>query len=308
MGRHGFALDVFGDTPTGNHDGPPSTSFWRRQPPRPGLDCKPPGIRQTSPMPSKSKRVISRRAALAGLGTLGAAMFGLDGQTAPALESPARSTTARSADARSTIRDTVFKTMLVDTHEHLVEEPGRLQGAASPARTLRRLGPALQPLPELGSPGGRHAQSAWISSFRQRLTRRTSGGCSRRIGRPSRIPAMAKPCGWPFVSSMAWGNFPRQPSARFIRLRADPAPRVLSPHPPGPRRDRVLSGQRPGPAPFRESDMPPLLMQDISIVGMFAGPAINSMPSRPALRSRGLRTGIGLSVGGSTATRATPSP
>ena len=27
VGRHGFALDVFADTPTGNHYGPPSTSF-----------------------------------------------------------------------------------------------------------------------------------------------------------------------------------------------------------------------------------------------------------------------------------------
>src|ERR1035438_6914201 len=40
VGRHGFALDVFGDTPTGNHYGPPSTSFWRRQPPF-GGGCAP---------------------------------------------------------------------------------------------------------------------------------------------------------------------------------------------------------------------------------------------------------------------------
>jgi hypothetical protein len=40
VGRHGFALDVFGDTPTGNHYGPPSTSFWRRQPPC-GGGCAP---------------------------------------------------------------------------------------------------------------------------------------------------------------------------------------------------------------------------------------------------------------------------
>ena len=31
VGRHGFALDVFGDTPTGNHDAPPSTSFSRAE-------------------------------------------------------------------------------------------------------------------------------------------------------------------------------------------------------------------------------------------------------------------------------------
>src|SRR5208337_4209319 len=30
----------FGDTPTGNHYGPPSTSFWRRQPPF-GGGCAP---------------------------------------------------------------------------------------------------------------------------------------------------------------------------------------------------------------------------------------------------------------------------
>ena len=40
VGRHGFALDVFGDTPTGNHYGPPSTSFGRRQPPF-GGGCAP---------------------------------------------------------------------------------------------------------------------------------------------------------------------------------------------------------------------------------------------------------------------------
>ena len=40
VGRHGFALDVFADTPTGNHYGPPSTSFGRRQPPF-GGGCAP---------------------------------------------------------------------------------------------------------------------------------------------------------------------------------------------------------------------------------------------------------------------------
>src|ERR1039458_7787653 len=40
VGRHGFALDVFGDTPTGNHYGPPSTSFGWRQPPF-GGGCAP---------------------------------------------------------------------------------------------------------------------------------------------------------------------------------------------------------------------------------------------------------------------------
>ena len=34
---------------------------------------------------------------------------------------------------------------------------------------------------------------------------------------------------------------------------------------------------------FKESDMPTLLMQDISIVGMFAGPVSSNMPRPPAL-------------------------
>jgi len=85
-------------------------------------------------MPAKPKRLMTRRAALTGFGTLGAAVFALGARPASAAESTTRGnkTPPRSADARKTIREEVFKTMLVDTHEHLIEEKERLQGAPRP--------------------------------------------------------------------------------------------------------------------------------------------------------------------------------
>ena len=47
--------------------------------------------------------------------------------TAPGQRSP-----SRSADAREAIREAVFNARLIDTHEHLLEEQERLQGAPRP--------------------------------------------------------------------------------------------------------------------------------------------------------------------------------
>ena len=55
--------------------------------------------------------------------------------------------------------------------------------------------------------------------------------------------------------------------------------------------------------------MPTLLMQDISIVGMFAGPDFERLrQARPASRSASWPTGTGSSTGGSTSTASTPWP
>ena len=227
-------------------------------------------------MPSKPKRVVSRRAALAGLGTLGATMFGLSGRTAPALESPAHRTTARSADARSTIRDTVLKTMLVDTHEHLVEESERLQPP---------------PRPHIPCDDWALLFSHYLNSdllvagmpkddLDQFLSPEVDPADKWRLLAPH----------WPAVKNTGYGQAVRLAIRELYgveELSAATVRKVQSGYAqtrrPGFYRHILhdLAGIEScqvnslGKAPFRESEMPTLLMQDISIVGMFAGPAIN---------------------------------
>ena len=79
----------------------------------------------------KSKRAISRRSTLKGIGALGAAAFlgargagGEEGAVGP------RDSDVGTSDVRKQIFEKVFATTFVDTHEHLLEEKERLIGAS----------------------------------------------------------------------------------------------------------------------------------------------------------------------------------
>lgn len=79
------------------------------------------------------KNKFSRRAALKAAGT--AASLGLVAQTACANDSrPSRNATVSSKDIRKTIFDKVAKTPFIDTHEHLIEEADRIAVTPGVAR------------------------------------------------------------------------------------------------------------------------------------------------------------------------------
>jgi uncharacterized protein len=261
------------------------------QPPRPGLDCKLPGIRQNLPMPSKSKRVISRRAALTGFGTLGAALFALDRKSAPALESPARTTRPlpRSADARATIREAVFKTKLVDTHEHLIEESGRLQGAPRPHvpcddwallfshylnSDLQVAGMPNAALDQFFSPKVDPADKWRLLAPHWPAVKNTGYAQAVRLairelyGVEELSPATVRKvqAGYEQTRRRGFYQYILQDLARI----------------------EFCQVNHLGQEPFRESEMPTLLMQDISIVGMFAGPAINVYAQPTGIEVKGL--------------------
>ena len=81
----------------------------------------------------KSTSPISRRAALKSFGALGATLATIHSTEAHAAEATALlpRKPARSGDARKTIYEHVSKAPLVDTHEHLIEEKQRFEGATS---------------------------------------------------------------------------------------------------------------------------------------------------------------------------------
>lgn len=81
----------------------------------------------------KPNRPMSRRSAFKSVGALGAcfALGPLETQAKAAVGRTSKRS-ARPADFRKTISDRVFNTALVDTHEHLIDEKDRLAGTATP--------------------------------------------------------------------------------------------------------------------------------------------------------------------------------
>jgi len=81
-----------------------------------------------------TRQTVSRRAALKGLGTAGLAVAALHSNTGSAAEAARHDTrpVTTSAEARKRIVERVSQAPLIDTHEHLIEEKERLQGAPHP--------------------------------------------------------------------------------------------------------------------------------------------------------------------------------
>lgn len=232
------------------------------------------------------KHRVSRRSGLKGIGALGAAAFlGAHGSAAEAGTSSSDAAAAAS-DVREHVFRRVSETPLIDTHEHLIEEKDRLSGAAHPKVPCD--------------------DWALLASHYLNSDLQTAGmppeTCNRLLS-PKIDPiakwALIEPF-WPAVKNTGYGLAVSLAVRELYGVEELSAKTVR----------KVQAGyektRRPGfykhilcdlakiescqvnclDRPFQESDMPALLMQDLSIVGMFAG-----APSK-AFRDP---TGIGVS-------------
>ncbi len=225
----------------------------------------------------KPRTFLSRRAAITRLSAAGAALAGLAAARAADADQPAPAgrSTARSGNARQLIAERVNQTPLLDTHEHLIDEPERLRGA--------------------GQSGVRCDDWALLLSHYLDSDLLTAGMPRSELDRflsaevePAAKWAFLAPY-WPLVKHTGYAQAVRiamrelygvedlsaatvgRVQAEYEKTRcAGFYERIL--------RDRAniescqvncITG-----APFKESVSPTLLMQDLSIVGMFAGPSL----------------------------------
>ncbi|MBN2130380.1 MAG: amidohydrolase family protein [Sedimentisphaerales bacterium] len=213
---------------------------------------------------------ISRRHTLQGMGALGASALlgagatGTEGATGPGAEMPGRWNAA--------IAEKVFATPLIDTHEHLIEEKDRLAGTSHPRVRADDWSLLLShylnsDLVVAGMPS---------KSYDRFFAGETDPVDKWRLLEPY----------WPAVKNTGYGQAVRIAMQQLYDVDDLSAATVK----------KVQAGyertRRPGfyqrvlceaariescqvnclSGPFGESDMPTLLMQDLSIVGMFAGP------------------------------------
>ncbi|MBN1126307.1 MAG: amidohydrolase family protein [Sedimentisphaerales bacterium] len=218
------------------------------------------------------RNTISRRTTLKGIGSAGA--LALLGGHATADQPAVRVPGIGENDIRKTLFKKVFQTPLIDTHEHLIEESERLQARHNRVRS-----------------------DDWSLLLSHYLDSDllTSGMPQSEHGRffsPDIDPVdkwKILESYWPNVRSTGYGmavEIAMQHLYDVPQLSKDTAKQVAESY------DRVrkagfyhdiLCKQAMIEScqvnclsePFKKSDMPQLLMQDISIVGMFSGPNIN---------------------------------
>lgn len=238
----------------------------------------------------KSSSSLSRRDALKCLGTAGA-LLGAPVLNSAAAESPAPALprSGGPASAFQEISERVLNTPLVDTHEHLIEEKERLQGATS----------------------SRVPCDDWALLFSHYLNSDllTAGMPKADMDRflsPQTDPLakwkLIAPY-WPAVKNTGYAQAVRLTLRHLYgveELSADSVDKVQAGYEqtrrPGFYRRILqdlakidscqvnsLTGQ-----PFHCSDMPMLLMQDLSIVGMFAGPNIQQYAPPTGLEVKAL--------------------
>ncbi len=236
------------------------------------------------------KQTVSRRAALKGLGATGVAMAFVQQTAGAAAAGPQDPpSTARASEARKLIWDRVFGTPLIDTHEHLIEEKERLQG----------------------TPSGRTPCDDWALLFSHYLDSDLLNAgmpkadmdrfLSPRIDPVSKWRLIAPY--WPAVKNTGYAQAVRisiQELYGVEELSEQTAEKVQAGYESTRRagfyrrilqeRARIESCQvnSLSGAPFKESDMPLLLMQDLSIVGMFAGPELNRLAGPAGIEVKGL--------------------
>ncbi len=210
---------------------------------------------------------ISRRHTLQAVSTLGATAF--LGSSSPAAGDSA-SMPGPAGRAHPAIVERVFQTPLIDTHEHLPEEKDRLTGAAHPAIKADDWSVLLchylnSDLRVAGM--GKDAYERFFSPQTDPLDKWK----------------LLEPV-WPAVKNTGYGRAVRIAMQRLYGVEDLSAASIAkvqagyeATRRPGFYR-RILCEQaniescQVNAGPFRESAMPTLLMQDISFVGMFAGP------------------------------------
>ena len=222
----------------------------------------------------KSKKLISRRSTLKGIGAIGALTF-LDSKTVLSKDETLTNydLTSHSSDIRKKIFQKVFQTPFIDTHEHLIEEKERFVGASHP----------------------RVKSDDWTMLFSHYLNSDmlTAGMPKQDYDRffsPKVDPldkwALLEPY-WQAIKNTGYGQ------AVCIALRELYGVGELSVKTIKEVQLGYENVRRPNfykhilcdlaniescqvncltGSPFMESNMPTLLMQDLSIVGMFAGP------------------------------------
>jgi predicted TIM-barrel fold metal-dependent hydrolase len=208
------------------------------------------------------------------LGATLAAIHSTETHAAEATAQPIRKP-AHSSDARKVISEHVFKAPLIDTHEHLIEEKQRFEGASSsrvpcddwallfshylnsdllvagmPKADMDRfLSPKVEPAAKW-----KLIAPYWPSVKNTGYAQAVRIACRELYGVED-ISAAS-------VTMLQAGYEKTRRTGFYRRILCDMA-RIES------CQVNCMTGE-----PFKESDMPTLLMQDISIVGMFAGPSI----------------------------------
>ena len=226
----------------------------------------------------KTNRLLTRRDCLNRLGTIGAALVALDMPHAQVVAAAARGLASSSRPASGRLKVLarhVFEAPLIDTHEHLVEEKDRLKGP----------GP------------GRISCDDWALLFSHYLNSDLLVAGMPKAVVDKFLSADADPETkwqllapyWPAVKNTGYGQAVRI-AIRELYGVEDLSATSISKLQAGYEKTRrpgfyhrilrqyagIESCQvnHLGQEPFRQSDMPELLMQDLSIVGMFAGPNI----------------------------------
>jgi predicted TIM-barrel fold metal-dependent hydrolase len=238
-----------------------------------------------------SQSVVSRRAVLTSLGAAGAALAALGPDTHSANIPPTQPprSRSRSGDARRLISQRVDQAPLVDTHEHLIEEKERLRGADH----------------------SRVPCDDWALLFSHYLNSDflTAGMPGADMDRflSSEVDPLSKwaliaPY-WPAVKNTGYAQAVRLAIRELYgieELTAESVSKLQAGYERVRRAgfyERILGNQARiescqvnslSGEPFKKSDMPTFLMQDISIVGMFAGPNINQYAPATGITVKGL--------------------
>ena len=225
----------------------------------------------------KTKSPISRRAVLKSFGALGAVLVAADSTKVQAAESttPLARKPARVGDARKIILEHVFKAPLIDTHEHLIEEKQRLDVTSS----------SHVPCDDWALLLSHYLNSDLLVA-----------GMPKADMDQFLSPKVEPGAKWKLIAPY-WGAVKNTGYAQAVRIACrelyavdDVSAATVAKIQAGYEKTRrtgfyhhilhdlagiqscqvnCLTG-----VPFKESDMPTFLMQDISIVGMFAGPNI----------------------------------
>ncbi|MFA5056698.1 MAG: amidohydrolase family protein [Opitutaceae bacterium] len=224
-----------------------------------------------------TQKFVSRRAALKGIGAVGAAVAAL-GQTTSRADAavPGLRPAPSAAEARKLISERVLQTPLIDTHEHLLEEKERLQGVSPP----------WVPCDDWALLFSHYLDSDFLTAGMPRAD--LDRFLSPKVDPLAKWQLIAPY--WPAVRNTGYAQAVRI-SIQELYAVEDLTERNIA---------AVQSGyeqtRRPGfyqqilqdrakiescqinrllDEPFKQSDMPSLLMYDLGIVGMFAGPNFN---------------------------------
>ncbi len=230
-------------------------------------------------MPENNR--LTRRSTMKGLGLMGVAS--LFGGAAGAVPAAAAGLKEQPTDVRRQIFAKVWETPLIDTHEHLCEEKDRLSGAGPDDWSLVLAGYLGSDLIAAGMPRdvhgkfyskGRSPSEKWKLLEPYWLAVKNTG-----YGQAARI-SLRELYGVDDLSAATVEKV----QAEYAKLRRPGFYRHIL-REIGNIESCQVNSSNP---PFIESAQPTLLMQDLSIVGMFAGPNLKLFGEPAELKVAGL--------------------